>query len=128
LDRYLRILDAPQAVQDAVEAGTLPLTLAEKLVGLGTAQREQVATAIRAGDEPSAVVRQVLGAAPRRFRNATESKDLLVRALKRARGDLARRVGEVRWFSHAEEKALDEGARLIRALLKHARSLRATQE
>ncbi len=44
LDRYLRVLDhTPQVVQDAVESGALPLTLAEKVASLNNARREQIA-------------------------------------------------------------------------------------
>jgi hypothetical protein len=128
LDRYLRVLEhTPPEVQGAVEAGTLPLTVAEQVAGLSKQQRGEIAEALRAGGEPREVVRRFLAAAPPRTTNATDAKDRLVQALTRAAADLDGRVEEVRWVTPRERKALRGGRRLIRRLQERARALRAAE-
>src|ERR1700733_15032331 len=58
LDRYLRVLDTPIEVQNAVAANKLPVTVAEKVAGLHYTKREQIAAEIRAGANPRAVARK----------------------------------------------------------------------
>jgi ParB family chromosome partitioning protein len=127
LDRYLRVLDAPQEVRAAVAAGKLAVTVAEKVVGLTTKQRAEIAEELRAGGEPREVVRRFLNAAPRRARNANDATKLLVRALTRARADLCGWVEEVRCITARDEEALRDGERLIRRLLEQGRALRAAE-
>jgi ParB-like chromosome segregation protein Spo0J len=126
LDRYLRVLEhtLPE-VQAAFEAGTLPLTLAEQVAGLGEEQQAEIAKRLRAGAEPKVVVRRFLAAAPRRAKNVTEAKKLLVRALTRARADLRGRLRTLRWITTADEKAFRRGRRLLRRLLEQAQAARA---
>jgi ParB-like chromosome segregation protein Spo0J len=128
LDRLLRVVEhTPPEVQAAAEAGTLPLTMAEQVAGLSEQQRAEIAAELRAGGEPREVVRRHLAAAPPRVRNATDVKDKLVDALLRAAAGLHRRVGEVRWVTAAEERALRQGERLIRRLLEQGRAVRAAE-
>jgi ParB family chromosome partitioning protein len=124
LDRYLRALDTPQEVQNAVAAGKLAVTVAEKVAGLSGERREQIATEIRAGGKPKEVVRRHLAAAPRPLKNATQLKEILVAALERGVTDLNGRVDEVRRITSAEEKTLGEAQRLINDLENRAAVLR----
>jgi ParB/RepB/Spo0J family partition protein len=128
LDRLLRIVEhTPAEVQAAAEAGTLPMNMAGEVANLTTKQQKQIAEELRGGDEPRKVVRRHLAAAPPRVRNATDLKDKLVKGLQRAAADLADRVGEVRWVTAAEERALREGERLIGRLLEQGRAVRAAE-
>jgi ParB-like chromosome segregation protein Spo0J len=126
LDRLLRVLEhTPLEVQAAVEAGTLPMTLAEWVADLTTKQQEQIAAELRAGGEPREVVRRFLAAAPPRPKTPVDAKDRLVQALTRGAADLDGRAQEVHSITPADEEALRRGERLIRLLLKQARTLRA---
>jgi ParB-like chromosome segregation protein Spo0J len=126
LDRYLRVLEhTPPEVQGAAEAGTLPLTVAEKVAGLSKQRRGQIAEELRAGGEPKEVVRRFLAAAPARTKNAIDAKDRLVKALTRGAADLDGRVEEVHSITDADEEALRGGERLIRRLQEWAGALRA---
>jgi ParB-like chromosome segregation protein Spo0J len=126
LDRYLRIVKHTTAeVQAAADAGTLPLSMAERVADLTTQKKEQIAEELRAGGKPREVVRRHLAAAPRRAKKPGDATKLLVQALKRALADLRGRVGEVRCIAARDEEALRGGERLIRRLLKQARAVRA---
>jgi hypothetical protein len=128
LDRYLRILDnTPLEVQNAVEAGTLPVTLAEKVAGLAKSHREQINQEIREGGDPKVVVRRTLGTAPRKTKNANDVKDLFVRGVERAVTGLDGRLEEVRWANVREEATLEKGRTLICQLLERAEELRKDQ-
>jgi ParB family chromosome partitioning protein len=128
LDRLRRVLDhTPPEVQAAVEAGTLPLTLAEQVAGLGEEQRAEIAEEIRAGGSPREVVRRFLAAAPRRAKKPNDAKKLLVRALTRALADLRGRLRTLRWITTADEKTFRRGRRLLRLLLEQARAVRAAE-
>lgn len=56
LDRYEQVLDMPRAVQDAVIAKQLPLTLAVKITKLRQANKQAIADRIEAGEPAKAVV------------------------------------------------------------------------
>lgn len=56
LDRYLRLLDAPRSVQDAVSRGALPMQTAFQVLLMGPHQQEAIARAIAAGQDPRAVI------------------------------------------------------------------------
>lgn len=56
VDRYLNALKAPKAVQDAVSAGKLALTLAAKVGCLLPDKQQELADAIEAGNDPKETV------------------------------------------------------------------------
>lgn len=62
VSRYLAVLETPVEVQAALEAGRLKLVVASRVAGLSICDRERVAAAIRAGEEPSAVVARYMPA------------------------------------------------------------------
>jgi len=127
LDRYLRVLDTPQEIQDAVAADRLPVTVAERVAGLPNTTQAQIATEIREGGDVGKIVRRFLAAPSSRIRNANDVKDVLVRALERAAKDLNGRVGEIRWVTDRDEAAFQKMISLIREIRAQGRRLRRRQ-
>jgi ParB/RepB/Spo0J family partition protein len=129
LDRCRRIVErTPLEVQDAVDAGRLPLTLAGQVANLNQTLREKISNEIRQGGDPDEVVRRHLAAAPRRVRNATNVKDQLIGWLERAVADLSGRVPQVTFVNRADEAVLRGAQDLIRQLLQRAKRLRGREE
>jgi ParB-like chromosome segregation protein Spo0J len=125
LDRLLRIAEhTPQEVQDAFDAGTLPMTKAYDVAGLGEEQRQEIAEKIRVGGDPREVVGEYLKANPRRSRTADDAKNQLVRALARADRDLGDRVEEVSWLGSGAEDFFDQAVELIGRLKARAKEIR----
>jgi len=58
LDRYLRVLEAPIEVQQALDRKQLPLVEAKKVAGLARDVQEKIAEQIRNGEPPREVVQQ----------------------------------------------------------------------
>lgn len=58
LDRYEQVLDMPRAVQDAVIAKQLPLTLAVKITKLRQAHKQAITDRIEAGEPAKTVVEE----------------------------------------------------------------------
>ncbi|MDP6556934.1 MAG: ParB/RepB/Spo0J family partition protein [Pirellulaceae bacterium] len=56
LDRYLRVLDTPPAVQRAVSEGRLPLAMAGKVAGMKDELQSKISLRIESGEPPKAVV------------------------------------------------------------------------
>jgi ParB family chromosome partitioning protein len=128
LDRLLRVVEhTPAEVQAAAEAGTLPMTMAERVAGLTAQRQAEIAEELRGGGEPREVVRRFLAAAPCRAKNAIDAKDRLVQALKRGAADLDGRLREVHHFTGRDMEALREGERLIGQLLEQGRAVRAAE-
>lgn len=66
LDRYLRLLKMPEAVQQAVAAGQLPRTLAFRVALLPPAVQNEIADRLQRGEAAKPVVRDVLERRTRR--------------------------------------------------------------
>jgi ParB/RepB/Spo0J family partition protein len=122
LDRYLRVLECtPQEVQDAVSAGSLAVTLAEKVASLSRAEREKVAAEIRAGEDPSEVVRRHVRPARTTHKKAKDAVNAFLLALGRGVNDLAGRVDQIGIRISAEEaRLLDDAEATIRAIRDRA--------
>lgn len=60
LDRYLRLLDTPEAVQLAVATGQLPRTMAFRVALLPVSAQDEIAGRIASGEAAKAVAREVL--------------------------------------------------------------------
>jgi ParB-like chromosome segregation protein Spo0J len=65
LDRYMSLLRAPLAVQNAFRAGKLSLVLAARLGGASQARWDEAERRIESGENPGVVAREVLGAPAR---------------------------------------------------------------
>jgi ParB/RepB/Spo0J family partition protein len=117
LDRHLRVLThTPFEVQDAVAAGKLGMTVAEKVASLDDQQRAQIASLIRNGGDARSVVRQFLQTVPSPTRSAYQAFHFLIQSLRRAVRDLQEPVGKASWVSTEDKKILADGERLIRRL------------
>jgi ParB/RepB/Spo0J family partition protein len=123
LDRYLRVAtQTPTEVQDAVAVGKLAVTLAEKVAGLTTEERDQIAKMIRSGGHARDVVRQFLAAAaPRAKHGPDNAKAAFVSSVASTVRDLNGRVGEITWISPTDAKVLAAGAQLIQQMRKRFR-------
>jgi ParB/RepB/Spo0J family partition protein len=116
LDRWLRVLDhTPQEVQDAVAAGSLPITVAEKVAGLSEEHREQIAKAIREGGKPQEVVQAAVAKPDGRHKNARDAVGAFLKSLQRGLADLDGRVQDV-WISPRAMPTLQAGEALIKQL------------
>ncbi|MBL9162072.1 MAG: ParB N-terminal domain-containing protein [Planctomycetaceae bacterium] len=60
MERLVRILETPRAVQEAYEAGKLKQVTAESVAGLRPAQQHEIAAAIEAGECPYAAIAKFL--------------------------------------------------------------------
>jgi ParB family transcriptional regulator, chromosome partitioning protein len=122
LDRYSRIAtQTPSEIQDAVAAGKLAVTSAERVARLTPEEREHVAAMIRRGGDARAVVRQCLAtaAAPLRPKHdADHAVAALVRSLRSAVRDLDASLGNVTWVSALDFMTLGAGEKLIQRLCK----------
>jgi ParB-like chromosome segregation protein Spo0J len=122
LDRYLRVLEGtPQAVQDAVEADKLVVTLAEKVAGLPKAQRDQIAQEIVAGGKPTDVVRRFVAKGTGRHQKPQKAMTAFLKALDHGVADLEGRPGGVGWINGKGQQTLERAAALIEQLQEKAR-------
>src|SRR5262249_53696797 len=117
LDRYLRVLNTPQEVQDAVTANKLAVTVAGKVAGLRKVEQEQIAREIREGGDPGKVIKRVLGEAAPRVKNIHDEKDALLRAMKRGVAVLNGKVTQLRWVTDNDVTVLRDCQELIEKLL-----------
>jgi ParB/RepB/Spo0J family partition protein len=62
LDRYVRLLDAPREVQDAVDARIISRATAERVLQLAESDRAELAAQIRAGEDVVTVIARFLRA------------------------------------------------------------------
>jgi ParB/RepB/Spo0J family partition protein len=120
LDRLLRLLRTPQEVQDAVAAGRLPITVAERVASLPLSFREQVAREIAAGEDPRAVVRRHVRESDRRHNRTSGAYRRLIDALDRAANDLGGRSRCVGTIRASDLQTLDAGLALLRDLRHEA--------
>jgi ParB family chromosome partitioning protein len=91
--RWMNVLSAPREVQDACDTGKLPMTLAEKVGRLPQAAQESIASRIRRGEDPQAVVEASLPKATRKSARTTgivlhlERLEIILEALEEQNGE-----------------------------------------
>jgi hypothetical protein len=117
----------PPEVQRAVDAGDLPLTVAEKVVKLPAEAKEEIARQIRQGGNAKEVVRQALAGLPKRPPNAQAEKDRLIRTLKKGLEALQGREHEVWEVTPDDETVLRDSPQLFTKLLVRAHALKKRQ-
>jgi len=121
LDRWLRVLDTPIEVQNAVATNQLPSTLGEKVAGLLPKVRDQIAAEIRDGGKPAEVVRRHLPKGNRKHNPAGKAVWIFFDVLKRGVADLEGHVEQMPMRLKPEENALlDQAERLIQAIRQRA--------
>jgi ParB/RepB/Spo0J family partition protein len=124
MDRLLRIIECtPQEVQDAVELGTLPMTLALQVANLGNDQQEKVAATIRANDNVKKAVTTFLRQSPQRRRTAMTLAERLFKHLRAAVHELGPRVMEIHSITPGGQQTLRAGQELLADLLQRAAQL-----
>ncbi len=96
LDRYVRVLDTPQAVQDAAARNELPMIMAEQVAGLDRADREAIAMRIQNGEPPKTVVREYLHKGDGRHLRVEDALSSFANSLQRAQHDLGQRIGQLK--------------------------------
>ncbi len=119
VNRYLRILQTPMAVQAAYERGELSLTAAGKVALLLKGDQERVAQQIETGENATAVVEALLPTGPQDPREVQRTWERLVRYLADSVDLLNGRVGELPAPGvHAERETLLAAQLLLAALLQ----------
>jgi ParB family chromosome partitioning protein len=121
LDRLVRILKTPMAVQNAVSGNRLSLKAAGKVAGLKEPQQKEVARRIAAGEEPEQVVADYVTKGTGRHRKAAVACKAFVRGLRRGLADLDGRLVELKSVSAADAGVLREGLQVIEQILQQAR-------
>jgi ParB family chromosome partitioning protein len=128
LDRYLRVLDGtPPEVQAAVASKKLPVTVAERVAGLGKPVRERIAAEIRGGADPRKVVGPFLTKKSVQHRLPRDAKTAFIKSLERGLADLGGRVEQVHGITPEERKTLQRGRKLIERLQARAKKQPRTQ-
>jgi ParB-like chromosome segregation protein Spo0J len=128
LDRWLKVLELPLLLQQAVDEGTLKLTEAVKVAGLDKKAQQQIAKDVGAGMPATAAIARHLD--PATYGHATAAQvtdgvaagralDRLLEALERAREELAPRVAQLMRFDAFGTVLPDllEAKKLIGALI-----------
>jgi ParB/RepB/Spo0J family partition protein len=123
LDRYLRVLEhCPIEVQLAVDRNELGVTPALDVAGMSKDEKQTVVEAIRRGVAPSKAVK--LPEASPKFRDMGVQDALwrLAKNLNRANTLLSAKFDQVDRVPDGVQKALEEGAMLIRRVQKIAKA------
>ncbi|MCH8043693.1 MAG: ParB N-terminal domain-containing protein [Planctomycetes bacterium] len=114
LDRWLRLLDTPLEVQNAVIAGTLRLVDGGKVADLPEDLREEIADRLRSGQAPKKAVSKYIGNRSTKPVNVGTLLSRLVRDVKGHSVVLGDRVEEIKAASWVRDlKTLREAHELI---------------
>lgn len=118
LARYLSVLDAPLEVQREFEAGRISLVAAARVTTLPPSRQRELATRLRANEDPRAVLDAYFPRGDGRHRKLADAVAAFARALAAAGHDLEARLDEVRpWLATKYAAPLRAGAALIDELL-----------
>jgi ParB family chromosome partitioning protein len=120
LDRYLKVLGAPPAVQRAVEAKELSIQEGGAVAVMPKEVKEEVARRIEAGENPKDVVKGVLPKKVATHRKARTALRVLARSLEAGIQDLVGRVGEVKSIGASEAELYRAAIDLLTAILERA--------
>jgi ParB-like chromosome segregation protein Spo0J len=112
--RYLRLLEAPPEVQTAFTAGQLALTVAERVAGLPQARQDELAAALRAGEDPSKAVAGFVKMPPARHQKAHVAWANFLKALRQGLLDLEGRAERIKALSTEDAKVVDNAVALLR--------------
>ena len=120
LDRYLRVLETPIAVQQAVSAGDITLVLAGKVAGLDSDMQQEIADRVQAGEPALSVVKEFVAERLERHKSAGDAFASFVRGLDRGLDDLHGRVKRIGSQSWAGESlpTLKKARRVITQIIK----------
>jgi hypothetical protein len=114
--RYLRLLDAPQEVQQAYADKKLSLTVAERAAGLSLDKKAELAAAIQGGEEPQKAVARFVKTPTGRHKQAYGAWLAFVKDLQRGLADMDGRFCQVRALSPEEAALVDRAIAELQAL------------
>ena len=118
LQRYLNVLSAPEAVQEAFDRGTVKLVDAARVASLHKKDQEKLAARLAAGDDAKAVFASVFGEKSNKHVKPADALAAFARSLAVSHADLGDRLDEVRENSiRRHEPALRDAKKMIRLLL-----------
>jgi hypothetical protein len=118
LDRLVRVLATPMAVQTAVAGARLSVKAAGKVAGLKQSLQDVIAKQIMAGGEPEQVVAGFVSKATGRRKRAWRACDALVTSIQRGLADLEGRIAEVKSLTPERAEVLRRGQETIAQILK----------
>jgi ParB-like chromosome segregation protein Spo0J len=120
LDRYLKVLGAPPAVQRAVEAKELSLQDGGAVAFLPKQTQEDIARRIEAGEKPKDVVKGVLPEKAAVHYSAHAAHQAFCRSLEAALNDLGGRVGELGYITARQVGLYRAAHEMIGRILERA--------
>jgi ParB/RepB/Spo0J family partition protein len=128
LDRYLRVLKTPLAVQNAVSEGQVSIKAAGDIANLSTKLQQKLAHEVKQGKPVDQVVKAYLtdpknrkrGNTNRRYKFAGDVLHQFLHHVRRTHFELHDRVLEIHHLSASEMEWLGKGKALIEQLLEQA--------
>jgi ParB-like chromosome segregation protein Spo0J len=120
LDRYLRVLDAPPAVQRAVEGKELSIQEGGAVAVMPKEVQQEVARRIEAGERAKGVVRALLPEKAATHRKASTARRAFARALEAGLNDLKGRVGQVTSIGASEAELYRAAIGMLNTILERA--------
>ena len=118
LDRYVRLLDTPPAVQEAFQRDTLPLLLAEQVAGLRFGIQQQIASQIQVGADPKEVVAKHLPKKNKQPIRVSKVLETLVRGLAVAIEQMQGKVCNLGGVGSGSMEILKRGRLLIEEIIR----------
>ena len=128
LDRYLRVLEAPPEVQQAFDNNKLKLTDAARVGLLAPEQQQQIAKAIREGQDPKSAVHSRLKVETGQHKKVSAARNSLVRNLELALDDLGDRLADIRWVPPDQLEIVERGILLLSQIRDQARKTEAAYD
>jgi ParB-like chromosome segregation protein Spo0J len=97
VNRYLQVLTTPLAVQQAFDARKLTIDEACKIAMLPSPKQKEIATRIKAGEDPKAVVHDMVPSSEGRHKKASDGLNCLTKGLELALADIGDRPDEIHY-------------------------------
>jgi hypothetical protein len=117
LDRYLRVAEhTPLAVQNAVDAGTLPITVAEQVASLSKRDKSALETELNNGGDVVETVRKYVPGKAAGHQKAHQAKTAFFKILKAGCDDLEGRVDLAGWIEDEDVEVIARAERLLKEL------------
>lgn len=128
LDRWVKVLETPIGVQEAVSKGRLSLVTAGRVAGLRQDVKDVIAEEVGLGKDPEEVVRQYL---PKPAQKKVDSYTALwtfFRHLQNDLPDLAARAGRMPTLKEEQVAVLEEARRVIDGIIQRCKPKEAAPQ